>query len=673
MYNGGEFPHGLIRWEKQDMPQMRDFNQDNQTLDEEALWKSEYDPRGFERDVYGDIYSETPESTALLRVINAPNIDALEKLTDVPFYVRAACDGAPDNVTLMIQGQNGADLGTHSLKFPQPDGSGMSDTAPAGWIRAGGVYMLVLSANGDLVVLNPQVQAASTETPGVVQLSDTLDDTSTSKALTAAQGKALEDKKADRDDVLLKDNTSAYTPSSDYNPATKKYVDSHVPPAATTSQAGVVKLNNTVNSTSTTEAATANAVRLAYEKATGAASRATSADKLTTARTIRTNLASTAAPVFDGTANITPGVQGTLPIANGGTGAATLSNNSWLYRGTGAVAASTRTSAGLPGWNGSGVPTQYPLPLPVANGGTGQTSLANVNVGSASTATTAAKLGRSGNAGVPMTFNWSGQTGQPTWLWGSNDGSNIYVWNPANFNVNYANSAGYSSTANTANAATKWNNMTYNQSPQTPRTHFLMTSDSATAYPVHSSYFARTDISNTFAAHQIFSSGLTTFGLTTTGNINFNSTYGQAAIGSNSTNPTEILLRSDNRVKVVGHSNSGSWKPIAADAFNVRSSIRFKEAVKDEPDNSVSKLAQLNPVTFEYKDKPGKKRHGLIAEELCKHFPEAVTYDENGDIEGITYHELIGPIIKAFQEQQKIIANMQKQLDSLALNKKTLE
>ena len=39
-------------------------------------------------------------------------------------------------------------------------------------------------------------------------------------------------------------------------------------------------------------------------------------------------------------------------------------------------------------------------------------------------------------------FNWSGQSGQPTWLWGSNDGTNYYVWNPSNFSVNYANSAG---------------------------------------------------------------------------------------------------------------------------------------------------------------------------------------------------------------------------------------
>jgi len=43
-------------------------------------------------------------------------------------------------------------------------------------------------------------------------------------------------------------------------------------------------------------------------------------------------------------------------------------------------------------------------------------------------------------------FNWSGQAGQPSGLWGSNDGASYYVWNPSNFNVNYANSAGNSDT-----------------------------------------------------------------------------------------------------------------------------------------------------------------------------------------------------------------------------------
>lgn len=50
---------------------------------------------------------------------------------------------------------------------------------------------------------------------------------------------------------------------------------------------------------------------------------AKTATKLETARTITANLASSTAGSFDGSANITVGVTGTLPIANGGTGATT--------------------------------------------------------------------------------------------------------------------------------------------------------------------------------------------------------------------------------------------------------------------------------------------------------------------------------------------------------------
>lgn len=47
---------------------------------------------------------------------------------------------------------------------------------------------------------------------------------------------------------------------------------------------------------------------------------APSASKLNPGRYIRTDLSSTNTAIFDGTANVTPGVTGVLPIANGGTG-----------------------------------------------------------------------------------------------------------------------------------------------------------------------------------------------------------------------------------------------------------------------------------------------------------------------------------------------------------------
>lgn len=47
--------------------------------------------------------------------------------------------------------------------------------------------------------------------------------------------------------------------------------------------------------------------------------------------------------------------------------------------------------------------------------------------------------------GTAVQFQWAGQSGQPAWVWGGNGDGTVYqVWNPSNFSVNYANSAGYS-------------------------------------------------------------------------------------------------------------------------------------------------------------------------------------------------------------------------------------
>jgi hypothetical protein len=59
-----------------------------------------------------------------------------------------------------------------------------------------------------------------------------------------------------------------------------------------------------------------------------------------------------------------------------------------------------------------------------------------------------------------MVFNWAGQGGQPTWLWGGGDGVNMYVYNPSNFSVNYAGSAG--SVGGVSNPATNGSQCPWN-------------------------------------------------------------------------------------------------------------------------------------------------------------------------------------------------------------------
>lgn len=69
------------------------------------------------------------------------------------------------------------------------------------------------------------------------------------------------------------------------------------------------------------------------------------------------------------------------------------------------------------------------------------------------------RAGYLANDSAYMRMHWNGQSGQPTWLWGGNDASNMYVWNPSNFSVNYANSArsagsaGYASNGVTASGS----------------------------------------------------------------------------------------------------------------------------------------------------------------------------------------------------------------------------
>lgn len=101
---------------------------------------------------------------------------------------------------------------------------------------------------------------------------------------------------------------------------------------ATESTGHYFKIGNNTASTSitTNESETAilshNAFEFARITNVGVAKwlgNANTATKLATARTITANLASSTAGRFDGSANITVGVTGTLPIAKGGTGATT--------------------------------------------------------------------------------------------------------------------------------------------------------------------------------------------------------------------------------------------------------------------------------------------------------------------------------------------------------------
>ncbi|MFC2104731.1 tail fiber domain-containing protein [Bacteroidota bacterium] len=94
------------------------------------------------------------------------------------------------------------------------------------------------------------------------------------------------------------------------------------------------------------------------------------------------------------------------------------------------------------------------------------------------------------------------------------------------------------------------------------------------------------------------------------------------------------------------------------------SSRRYKRDITDIED--ISWLYKLNPVNFIYKnDESNKKQYGLIAEDVEEVNPEFVVYNKDDEIETVTYNKLITPILKALQEQQKVIEQQAKENASL--------
>jgi len=63
--------------------------------------------------------------------------------------------------------------------------------------------------------------------------------------------------------------------------------------------------------------------------------------------------------------------------------------------------------------------------------------------------------------GVDCTFHWSGQSGQPKWLWGGDNPDNMYVYSPANFRVSYADTANHANSSGYANSAGSTNSANY--------------------------------------------------------------------------------------------------------------------------------------------------------------------------------------------------------------------
>lgn len=242
-----------------------------------------------------------------------------------------------------------------------------------------------------------------------------------------------------------------------------------------------------------------------------------------------------------------------------------------------------------------------------------------------------------------MAFHWNGQAGQPSWLWGGNDGENMYVWNPSNFSVNYANSAG------SANSVA-WSNVSGKPSSYPPATH----------------------------SHGY----LPLSGGTLTGTLSIN----QSGVSSSFFNAADALCINASNIRYAkifcgeqvfmqhGADQGYAWAGCTAGGFFTGSSRRYKENISNMTNDMAKKILKVNVVTFDYKknvmiESQRYGHSGVLAEPTDEIIPEVVMHREiDGNIapDGVDYAKFTPYLIKMVQIQQDEIDALKAENASLA-------
>jgi hypothetical protein len=322
---------------------------------------------------------------------------------------------------------------------------------------------------------------------------------------------------------------------------------------------------------------------------------------------------------------INSAVTGTLPVANGGTGAETLTG---VVKGNG-TSALTASAVDLS--------TDVTGILPVTSGGTGAAALSGVVKGNGTGALTASAvvLSTSDVTGILPVAN--GGTGKTTF------GTGFVKGNSTN--------------------------------PLTVQTYIKLDSEVTATLPVGNGGTGRTDglSSGVVSSAAVSITGLTVSGTTTTAGLIVNN--GTTTIG-NGQNPVtlrwnnisysgEIFQGSDGYFTVRSGGAAGVYLEPGGTTWIAVSDIRLKNII--EPiSNACSKCDVLNPVIYSFKnDTNNTRRAGLIAQDVIKVQPEAVSINSNDGIYGVAYSDLIPLAFAAIKELNAKNASLEARLAAL--------
>jgi hypothetical protein len=144
-------------------------------------------------------------------------------------------------------------------------------------------------------------------------------------------------------------------------------------------------------------------------------------------------------------------------------------------------------------------------------------------------------------------------------------------------------------------------------------------------------------------------------------------------VGRNGAANDSAILTNE-RLRVAGNGNVGIGTTVPTSKLHVigdalivgvttvttiveTSSITLKENISPI-ENSLDKILQLNPVTYDRKNNISKNEAGLIAEEVNEILPNIVSKDSEGNPEGINYTKLSVYLIDAIKELKKEIEDL---------------
>jgi hypothetical protein len=264
-----------------------------------------------------------------------------------------------------------------------------------------------------------------------------------------------------------------------------------------------------------------------------------------------------------------------------------------------------------------------------------------------------------------MVFHWSGQGGQPTWLWGGTDGANMYVYNPSNFGVSSATYGRYS-----------YNNGAYSGSG------WVEASDLGVRYANSSNIANRAQRAN--------------------GNMYIDDNYGNTVVGVYSSVRLQGVFAMGDAYKLAAdgtstsnhygiawsHPNHGGTASNLTDhgiliqtAGVTRAAISttiwcqgdiiaYSDArVKDNVeviDNPLERLSKVRGVTFTRNDFEDKEKRyaGVIAQEMREALPEVVSENAEGQL-SVSYGNTVSLLIEAVKAQQVQIEELKAEILTL--------